>query len=166
MIALLGDPSRARALGESGRRRARAEFDWASLIPRYAELWNELGRIRLAERDSLPRLAHPWPARMDPLAAFAGYPTATLTPETRFARVDPSRAAALERLAAYQSLWMGSFDRIVPPRPAEIHAVLERLDAGPASARDLIADVARDRASHVFRGLVWLAKLGLIRQVD
>jgi alpha-maltose-1-phosphate synthase len=166
MIALLGDPARARALGQSGQRRARTEFDWAALIPRYFELWDELKRIRTTERDQLPRLAHPWPARMDPLSAFAGYPTATLAPETRFARVDPSVAAGVERLAAYQNLWMGSFDRIVPPRPAEIRAVLERLEAGPATARDLVADVARDRAAHVFRGLVWLAKLGLIRQVD
>jgi glycosyltransferase involved in cell wall biosynthesis len=166
MIALLGDPARARALGQSGQRRARTEFDWAALIPRYFELWDELKRIRTTERDRLPRLAHPWPARMDPLSAFAGYPTATLAPETRFARVDPSVAAGMERLAAYQNLWMGSFDRIVPPRPAEIRAVLEHLEAGPATARDLVADVARDRAAHVFRGLVWLAKLGLIRQVD
>jgi hypothetical protein len=166
MIALLGDPARARALGQSGQRRARTEFDWAALIPRYFELWDELKRIRNTERDRLPRLAHPWPARMDPLSAFAGYPTATLAPETRFARVDPSVAAGMERLAAYQNLWMGSFDRIVPPRPAEIRAVLERLEAGTATARDLVADVARDRATHVFRGLVWLAKLGLIRQVD
>jgi glycosyltransferase involved in cell wall biosynthesis len=166
MIALLGDPARACALGQSGQRRARTEFDWAALIPRYFELWDELKRIRTTERDQLPRLAHPWPARMDPLSAFAGYPTATLAPETRFARVDPSVAAGVERLAAYQNLWMGSFDRIVPPRPAEIRAVLERLEAGPATARDLVADVARDRAAHVFRGLVWLAKLGLIRQVD
>ncbi len=166
MIALLGDPARARALGQSGQRRARAEFDWAALIPRYFELWDELKRIRHAERDRLPRLAHPWPARMDPLAAFAGYPTATLTPETRFARVDPSVAAGLERLAAYQKLWMGSFDRIVPPRPAEIRAMLEHLEAGPATARDLVAHVPRDRAALVFRGLVWVAKLGLIRQVD
>ena len=44
--------------------------------------------------------------------------------------------------------------------------MLEHLEAGPATARDLVAHVPRDRAALVFRGLVWVAKLGLIRQVD
>lgn len=163
MTALLGDPARARALGEAARQRARAEFDWSVLIPRYEQLWAELRAIRLAERERLPRLAHPWPARMDPFAAFAGYPTATLTPATRFELAASTPAAARAQLERLMGLWMVSFERLVPLPPAEAQPVFERLASGPCSARDLIAGVDPARAPSVFRGLVWLAKLGLIR---
>lgn len=163
MTALLGDPGRARALGEAARRRARAEFDWSVLIPRYEQLWAELRAIRLAERERLPRLAHPWPARMDPFAAFAGYPTATLTPATRFELAAATPAAARAQLERLMGLWMVSFERLVPLPPAEAQLVFERLAGGPCTARDLIAGVDPARAPAVFRGLVWLAKLGLIR---
>lgn len=165
MVALLGDPARARGLGESGRRRARETFDWSALIPRYEALWAELRAIRLAERDRLPRLAHPWPARMDPFAAFAAYPTATLSPDTRLALVDADPQAAQERLDAYGRLWMVSFDQLVPPRPAEIAAVFRALAAGPRTARELVDGLDPGRAPFVFRGLVWLVKLGLLRHL-
>jgi glycosyltransferase involved in cell wall biosynthesis len=163
LSALFAAPERARALGESGRRRARETFDWSVLIPRYEALWDELAAIRRAGGDSLPRLAHPWPARMDPFAAFAAYPSATLTPDMRFELVDPDPPAARARLDAYARLWMVSFDQLVPPRPSEIETILERLGDGPRRARDLAAGTDPGRSPHVFRGLVWLAKLGLIR---
>jgi hypothetical protein len=166
LTALLGAPDRARALGEAGRRRAREAFDWSALIPRYEALWEELAAIRRAGRDALPRLAHPWPARMDPFAAFAAYPTATLTPDTRFELVDADPRAARARLDACAALWMVSFDRTTPPRASEIDAVFARLADGPRAARDLAAGTEQGRAPVVFRGLVWLAKLGLIRRLD
>jgi hypothetical protein len=58
---------------------------------------------------------------------------------------------------------MVSFDQLVPPRPSEIETILERLGDGPRTARDLAAGTDPGRSPHVFRGLVWLAKLGLIR---
>ena len=163
LAALLGDPGRARALGDAARRRARADFDWSVLIPRYEELWAELRAIRLAERERLPRLAHPWPARMDPFAAFAGYPTATLTPATRFELAAPNPEAAAARLQRLMALWMVSFERLVPLPPAEAQMVFARLADGPRPARDLVAGLEPARGPAVFRGLVWLAKLGLIR---
>ena len=163
LAALLGDPGRARALGDAARRRARADFDWSVLIPRYEELWAELRAIRLAERERLPRLAHPWPARMDPFAAFAGYPTATLTPATRFELAAPNPEAAAARLQRLMALWMVSFERLVPLPPAEAQMVFARLADGPRAARDLVAGLEPARGPAVFRGLVWLAKLGLIR---
>jgi hypothetical protein len=41
--------------------------------------------------------------------------------------------------------------------------VFARLAVGPRPARDLVAGLEPARGPAVFRGLVWLAKLGLIR---
>lgn len=69
-------------MGQAGRQRAREVYDWAVIIPQYEALWAQLGELRKAQAPALKPLPHPWPARMDPFHAFAGYPTALLTPQT------------------------------------------------------------------------------------
>jgi hypothetical protein len=102
---LFTSPELRRQMGEAGRTRARAVYDWAVIIPQYEALWAELDARRKKESPSPSPLAHPWPARMDPFCAFAAYPTQTLTQQT-----DPA-----------------------------------------------------ERQAHLFRALVWLVKLGVLR---
>jgi hypothetical protein len=47
-----------------------------------------LADLRKASAAKHARLTHPWPAGMDPFAAFAGYPTRALSAQTRLALVD------------------------------------------------------------------------------
>jgi glycosyltransferase involved in cell wall biosynthesis len=48
LTALLRQPERRAAMGEAGRRRAAALYDWRVVIGRYQELWAELAAIRPA----------------------------------------------------------------------------------------------------------------------
>lgn len=166
LLRLAADPDAARAMGAAARQRAREVFDWAAILPRYHALWDELAeRRRVDAAAAAPRVAHPWPARMDPLAAFAAYPSDTLHPDHLLALDAPSAEAAAERLAASRALAMVRYDRLVPPTPAECAAIITTLGTGPRRAADLVAGLPADRAPRVFRGLVWLVKLGILRRL-
>ncbi len=150
-------------MGEAGRARARTVYDWATIIPQYEALWAQLTEIRKAQAPDLKPLAHPWPARMDPFHAFASYPTQTLTPQTLLALVDADASTALARVAQYQTLAMVNFAKLVLPTDAEVQALLAGVASGPQAAGALIAVIAPERQAFVFRTLVWLVKLGILK---
>jgi starch synthase len=157
---LLRAPELCAQMGAAGRARAREHFDWAVIVPRYQALWRELDQRRRAAATEAPMPRVPWPARMDPFAAFAGYPTRALAPTTRL-RLAPADAGAA--LARWRTLAMVKFSTVAPPSAAECEAILARLQAGAATAAELAAAVPPERRPPVFRGLVWLLKLDVIR---
>ena len=80
-------------------------------------------------------------------------------------RVDADLSAALARLADYRQLAMVNFAQAVLPSEAECQRVLTAA-AKPVSATVLVADLPPERRPYVFRVLVWLVKLDLLRVVD
>jgi len=157
---LFASPAMRQQMGEAGRQRARAVYDWAVIIPRYEALWAQLTEIRKAQavNQSLP--VCPWPARMDPFTAFAGYPTGVLQPETTFVLTRPDAAGAL---AQWRALAMVNFAKHVIPAEAECQAVFDKLAQGPQTAGALVRDLPPERQPFVFRSLLWLLKLGVLR---
>lgn len=105
LTALIENPDLRRRMGEAGRQRARAEFDWSGVYARYQALWSELAAIRArAADDPALRLASAptsAPSRPDPFTAFAHYPTHHLTPSTRVRAADGADAAAYQALTAH-----------------------------------------------------------------
>ncbi len=160
---LFASPELRQQMGEAGRARARTVYDWAVIIPQYEALWAQLSEIRKTQTGALKSLPHPWPARLDPFHAFASYPTQTLTPQTLLALVDADASTALARVAQYQTLAMVNFAKLVLPTDAEVQALLAGVAAGPESAGALIAAIAPERQAFVFRTLVWLVKLGVLK---
>lgn len=161
-VRLFNSPALRAAMGTEGRRRARALYDWRNIISEYETLWNSLNETRTARARELPRLAHPWPARLDPFHAFAKYPTTALTPETVLSLVDRSPAEAIARTLAYRRLSVVAFARSVAPTDDEIRSVLGAA-AQSRTAVELTHSVAPERRPIVFRALVWLLKLGVLR---
>ncbi len=154
-----------RRMGEEGRRRIRSNFDWKVIFPRYQELWAELNEIRTCSPE-LPSEAQKWPGRLDPYEAFACYSTSTLGLSTRLSLSAPDLPAALQRLQDLLRLKMVSYAQPVLPKTAELEQVLRAASQGPCSARDLLDSVPRNRQPLVFRALVWLVKLDVLRVVD
>ena len=150
-------------MGEAGRTRARAAYDWAVIIPQYETLWAELDARRKKESPSLSPLAHPWPARMDPFCAFAAYPTQRFTAQTMLGLVDGDVGTAIARTHAYRQLAMVDFAKAILPSEAEIRSVLMAAATGPKTAAELVGAIPAERQAHVFRALVWLVKLGVLR---
>lgn len=150
------------SMGAAGQQRAREVYDWAAIIPQYEALWDEQARIRKAQTTA-PALAHAWPARMDPFAAFSAYPTFTLKPESQLALVDADAAQASLRLSQYRQLNMVNFAKAVLPSDAECASLLSGLNQGPVSAAELIKSMDPARQAFVFRSINWLLKLGIVK---
>ena len=76
------DPALRQRMGEQGRQRARTQYDWAGLVPRYMDLFSELARTRqaAAEGQGPHSLGARHPRRSDPYHSFSHYPSATLGP--------------------------------------------------------------------------------------
>lgn len=159
---LFADRMLRRRMGESGRLRARTIFDWSAIIPRYQALWAELGDRRRAAAIATPQPRHPWPARLEPFTAFAAYPTKTLSPDTMF-ELDGGPATARAKHAAFEKLRMVAYARHTHLHPEELDHIIAVLTAGPASADALVAALPAERKSAVYRALIRLAKLGIVR---
>jgi starch synthase len=158
---LFTNPALRQQMGEAGRERARSVYDWKPIIGQYEQLWAELTQIRQAQAPH-QALAHPWPARLDPVHAFAAYPTQVLTPETLLVRVDADTAAAIARTQAYRQLAMVEFAKVVLPNDEEVSAVLHAASSTPTAAKDLVALIPPERQAFVLRSLGWLVKLGVL----
>lgn len=161
-IRLFKSPELRKQMGEAGRQRALEVYDWAAIIPQYEALWAQQTEIRTTHAKNIQPLPHPWPARMDPFHAFAAYPTQTLTPQTVLGLVDTDADTALKRTLAYRQLAMIDFAKVILPNEAEITAVLTAAGQ-PKSAGELIAGIPSERLPFVFRSLVWLVKLGVLK---
>lgn len=161
--ALFDSPDLRRRMGAAGQARARSVYDWAAIIPRYEALWDELAAIR-ARAGGVPPA--PWPARLDPFAGFATYPTATLSPGTRFALTDSDVAVAKLRMRAMAGLDMVGYAANVLPTLAEAEALIDACASGPCTAADMVAGIVPERRAFVFRGIAWLTKQGVISVFD
>jgi len=148
-----------RTMGNAGRKRAQEIYEWAKIIPQYEALWTQLAELRKAQAKNLPLLQHPWPARMDPFAAFAAYPTTTLTKETLLTLSAEDPVPLLKKL---QGLAMINFAKDILPTEAELHTLLSLLAERPQTAGELVRDVPALREGVVLRALAWLAKLGIV----
>lgn len=150
-------------MGAAGRERARLIYDWVSIIPQYEALWEHLAEIRKEQGGNLKDAPYPWPARMDPFHAFACYPTAVLTSQTALSLGTDNLAEAEARVSEYMGLAMVNFAKTVLPTELELQTVLGAAVAGPRPAAELIQFIAAERQAFVFRALVWLLKLGVLK---
>lgn len=161
-LRLIEDAELRARMGESGRRRAREMFDWATIVPAYQALWADLAEKRRAGGVEIapPRAdapADPW--RLDPFLHFAGYASRAITPDM-WVRLAPDAVAALA--AAYASP-VNSYALKVLPTLAEAEELCRLLAEAPAwRAAELILRMPAARHPFLFRGLAWLAKYGVV----
>ncbi len=157
-VQLLTSPTLRRQMGEQGRARARAQFDWSVILPQYQALWEDLARRRAGA--SLRPLRHAWPARMDPFDAFSHYASHVLTPNARVGlRAGADSIASFERLS---TLAMVNYAKAALPSPEELRPLLEALLSGPRTVEQILLTVAPKRQGLVLRALVWLLKLDVL----
>jgi starch synthase len=156
-VALASQPELRVSMGAAGMARATQVFDWPVILQRYAQLANELSKIRL---DAGPQVPEPWVQRTDPFARFGHFSTHTLTGNA-MVLAQPSAQA---RLADLLSLAMSNyaFDASLLPRETII-ALLSVLDKnGSQTVNELL--VAAGVATPVgVRCLMWLWKFDLLQ---
>ena len=158
IVRLIEDPALRRSMGESGRARAAAYFDWSAIIPRYQALWADLARVRNGPAPETPIKDNPW--RPDPFTFFANYPTEALHPDMLFAATEGVNPAGV---AVFSNTTASNFARHIPPYPAEIVTMLELLQSGgPLTSAALTAAMPVHRRASLERGVLWLLKHGFV----
>jgi glycosyltransferase involved in cell wall biosynthesis len=160
LVTLFADADLRRRMGAAAQARARSVFDWRVVIPQYQALWAELGRRRRAAPAQPPRLGGENPWRLDPFRMFAAYPTAALAPDDLISLPHPLTAdEAVERIGRAA---VGSRAARLPTN-AEVQRMVAMLAEGPRTVEGLLLDVPPHRRPFIERGVIWLAKFGLVR---
>jgi len=152
-------------MGTAGRERAQSLYDWSNIIAQYEALWQQQTQLRLAAQSNTTAAKpnHSWPARLDPFYAFSAYPSSILKPTTQLFLADESAPQAMARVIEYKALAMVNFAKLVLPTDTEIEALLFLAQQGPCTAQALAQTALPQRQAFVFRALVWLLKLGVIK---
>jgi alpha-maltose-1-phosphate synthase len=157
---LIKDAGLRRRLGENGRQRARAEFDWQVVFGRYRALWSELDERRRADAALVPALPQPVPDRLDPFAVFASYPSAQLTPESI---VELAPDASLAQLREYRELGINRFAASSLPTLEEFGQIFGSIESRPTQVDELLDALGPCDRPTLLRGLAWLCKMDLLR---
>jgi glycosyltransferase involved in cell wall biosynthesis len=164
---LASDPDLRRRMGASGVARAREVFDWKVIIQAYENLWRELGSLRMAGEPGSPPSPDStrpfWPARPDPFELFASFPSAELSSAHRVmpvAGIDEQEVS--ERLVLKLALVNISPDI----SSAFLLDLWKQVGSEGATVRSMLAAQGKPSAALTIRGLLWLAKLGLLRILD
>lgn len=160
-MTLAEDRDLRRRMGAAARQRALDSFDWSRIIASYQMLWRELAERRRTDSESATRRTGPaHPARADPFHAFAGYASAVLGADHVVA---PMPGADGARLNALMQSPLISYVKPMAPDADDCARLLAALQRqAPQRVADVLAAVPEARRQRLERGLVWLAKLGLV----
>lgn len=161
LSALVESPELRQHMGAKARERARSVFDWAAVIPQYQALWAEQNARRVAAPPAPSVRDNPY--RPDPFTLFQSYPTRHFSRDYKVAvgpGMDWAEARALldSPLAIYSS-----FNRPSLEEAELVHAWLSERPA--ATVGEVLQVVPSRRHPVVERGLLWLARYGVIRLI-
>ena len=166
LAALIRSPQLRRKLGEAGRRRAQANFDWLVVVAAHQRLFADLAALRCGQQPQpSPMPIHPrrlalQPLAHDPFRDFSHYATSVLQDDQTL------RCSALQLKDSDAPLLRCRLDGLLPGlrgTPQEGVDLLAHLQKqGAYSVADLLAEFPAERHPFLRMSLVWLAKLGRI----
>ncbi|MCX7174925.1 MAG: glycosyltransferase family 4 protein [Proteobacteria bacterium] len=154
---LASQPELRARMGAAGLARAAREFDWPVILRRYAQLADELARIRTAAG---PQTPEPWPQRADPFTRFAHFSSQTLRGDW----IVMPQCDAEARLRDLLGLAMANYalDSAMLPRET-IAGLLETLGLHGAQTVDALLAAAGASTPAGIRSLMWLWKFDLVK---
>ena len=166
-VALARNPLLRKTLGDAGRRRVRALYDWRKVVPAYQDLWAELNARRLAAREAAGKTiatgaAIPNPYRQNPFDLFAAYPTHQLTLDSRLypGEIKPEILRTLSR-SIMLNLQNNNYIGATALSQAIMNIVVKSGEQGITIA-DIIAKQAEADRHRVPSAIGWLMKIGAV----
>jgi hypothetical protein len=161
LVAMARDPGLRRRLGEAGRRRARALYDWRVVVPAYQDLWSELAARRQADVElAPPRWQVRNPRLSDPFDVFAGHGRA-LKDDMRV-RLDPD-GPDVDTVAADPGNTFAANGLLARD---ETDIILRLLQGGERSIAECLQALPLARRVRGIRSLGWLIKYGVLSLTD
>jgi starch synthase len=158
---LADDPELRRRLGTNAAKHARENYDWEVVIRAYEALWTELAEARRAggspTASSAKALAR-WPEHPDPFDLFADYPSARLAPSSHL-RLLPD--AETDAFATRIALRLNKLPHPVVSAQ-RLTQLRDNLREGVMTVQDVLSRFTPVQQREVLRGIMVLAKFGLI----
>lgn len=158
---LVADPALRRRFAAAARERALGVFDWRVVIAQYQSLWAGLAEARRAGAEAgAPDAPGTNPWMMDPFRMFANYASHPITPQDRLVLASdaPSKLKAMlgSSLAAHCGYAL--------PTAAEFASMLDAVAGdGGATVQTALSTLPAPRREFAWRGVLWLAKYGILR---
>jgi alpha-maltose-1-phosphate synthase len=161
---LATDPALRQKMGQAGRARAAAVYDWSHIIRAYEDLWAQQADQRRQNTGGTKSAFPPgWPALHpaypNPFEMFASFPSTLLAPTARLAIA--ALPEEMDRLLAHE------MNRFMPdlllPLP-DVPLLWATIGEGKTVA-ELHSLFAVHDPHCLDRTLVWLLKLGLCRRI-
>jgi glycosyltransferase involved in cell wall biosynthesis len=161
LVELIDNPDLRARMGAAAREHARANFDWKTIIARYEEVWRDLDERRGAAPPEPPRTRNqsdnPWAP--DPFRFFANYPSEQLTATSMLA---PAGVSWADAQAVMKLPMVRLWPRLLP-EPKEVQRILRLLvEKRQCTVSELMAAFPSGQRPYLERGLVWMAKYGLL----
>jgi glycosyltransferase involved in cell wall biosynthesis len=167
-LQLAQDPALRQRMGANGRERARRNYDWAKLIPRYMALFADLTQVREKAKATHTEVAalagarHP--RRSDPFHSFSHYPSLTLSANMvlqpgPLLPTDKSKRQAKLALQLERPI----YEKLRQQLNVELLAQVIEQVATQASGFDLRELQTDESTHHLQRQIGWLIKSGLIQ---
>ncbi len=158
---LISDADLRRRMGEAGRKRARAIYDWRVVIAAYQDLWAELAARRSrADPNTVARAQLKHINARDPFALFAPHASTSVSLHHRIRWANGGPADALETLFAQP---LANYALNVILGAADCRNLVEAIRAESGrEIGEIVEAFPVARRMHAFRTLLWLAKFGLV----
>ena len=158
---LFEDPQLRRQMGEAGRRRAQAEYDWRVVMGRYVELWKELAERRNSGKGGTVPKGINRPDRLNPFRMFRSYPSRVLGPQTKLQLCPGLDAAHVLRRLELESFRAGTTILTKPEAVEQIVDLLAR-EAEPLTLAEIMTRLPAMPRDLLTRSAVILAKCGAL----
>lgn len=164
IVALARDPALRRRMGAAGQARARALYDWAQVVPRMQDLWQELALRRSAAAGrAAPMPRATLPVGPSPFGLFGAWPsTQGGFAGQRF--VAETSATDVAGALALRDYLRGGRQTERSESFAQVAAAIGAKGAAGAGRDDLAAALKLPPAQ-IDRLLIWLLKYGFIRRM-
>jgi glycosyltransferase involved in cell wall biosynthesis len=161
MIDLIQNPNLRTRLGRAAHQFAVQNFDWRAIIPKYEELWKELIARRKAQQTPQSRNLAENPWRLDPYHLFSPYPSEWLT-QNSLVRLNPG--STIEDAKRLLDTTLINFAGFLLPHVNDVETIVAALSrTRQAQVRDLLAAIPAGRRSRAERGILFLAKYGIVK---
>lgn len=167
-VKLALDPQLRQRMGAQGRERARQEYDWSKLIPRYMTLFADLAEVReqakASHRAMAAHMGSRHPRRSDPFHSFSHYPSATLTANMVLlpGPLLPADKAQRQAMLALQ-LERPIYEKLKQQLNPELLAQVIEHVATQANGFSIEQLQTTETSPHLQRQMGWLMKAGLVQ---
>jgi alpha-maltose-1-phosphate synthase len=166
LVKLITNPELRQKMGENGRARARAAYDWRVVIGIYENLWQKLAEIRATAPMSVPLLPNrpPVPWCDDPLRLFSHYTSKTIDRSLMLGLGTMSAAENLQKIRQTELSNFGADRRISNDT---IDAILAQVAAqGTVSIETIVQGSSGIYSPELLRTIVYLLKFEVLSVIE